>query len=180
MGLLHLSYHRYILVKETRQIQTSSLTFCAFDIELFKLYRCLTGNLSTLCRDIYPVYLYISLSHRKSLYFMPWLLSFLSLDKCVLVPLLEDHIVCDCAGILQEKEILSNCNLQSQPEKKKMHCPNIWMLMFSRLVLVDRAHQKQNWDLSKNLHDRIFWPKILHTKSDYFYSKRNSVNALIW
>ena len=78
MGLLHLSYHRYILVKETRQIQTSSLTFCAFDIELFKLYRCLTGisllyavrfvlfifiyrcltgNLSTLCRDIYPFYL---------------------------------------------------------------------------------------------------------------------------
>ena len=56
MGLLHLSYHRYI--KETKQIQTSCLTFCAFDIELFKLYRCLTGNLSTLCRDICPLYLY--------------------------------------------------------------------------------------------------------------------------
>ena len=41
-------------------------------------YRCLTGNLSTLF--------------------------FLSLDKCVLVPLLEDHIICDCAGILQEKK----------------------------------------------------------------------------
>ena len=78
MGLLHLSYHRYILVNETKQIQTSSLTFCAFDIELFN---------------------YISLSHRKSLYFI----FFLSLDKCVLVPLLEDHIICDCAGILQEK-----------------------------------------------------------------------------
>ena len=99
MGLLHLSYHRYILVKETKQIQTSSLTFCAFGIELFKLYRCLTGNLSTLF--------------------------FLSLDKCVLVPLLEDHIICDCAGILQEKEVLSNYNSQSQPEKKKMRCPNI-------------------------------------------------------
>ena len=23
----------------------------------------------------------------------------------------------------------------------------------------------QAWDLSKNLHDRIFWPKILHTKN---------------
>ena len=78
MGLLHLSYHRYILVKETKKMQTSSFTFCAFDIELFNyIYRCLTGNLSTLF--------------------------FLSLDKCVLVPLLEDHIICDCAGILQEK-----------------------------------------------------------------------------
>ena len=47
---------------------------------------------------------------------------FLSLDKCVLVPLLEDHIICDCAGILQGKEVLSNYNLQSQPEKKKMRC----------------------------------------------------------
>ena len=81
MGFLHHSYHRYILVKETRQIQTSSLTFCAFDIELFKLYRCLTENLSTL--------------------------SCLSSDKCVLVSLLEDHIICDCAGILREKEVLS-------------------------------------------------------------------------
>ena len=35
---------------------------CAFDIELFKLYRCLTGNLSTLCRDFYPFYLQISVS----------------------------------------------------------------------------------------------------------------------
>ena len=93
-------YHRYILVKETKKIQTSSRTFCAFDIELFNyIYRCLTGNLSTLF--------------------------FLSLDKCVLVPLLEDHIICDCAGILQEKRVLSNYNLQSQPEKKKMRCPNI-------------------------------------------------------
>ena len=57
MGFLHHSYHRYILVKETKQIQTSSLTFCAFDIELFKLYRCLTGNISILCRDIDPFYL---------------------------------------------------------------------------------------------------------------------------
>ena len=98
MELLHLSYHRYILVKETKKIQTSSLTFCAFDIELFNyIYRCLTGNLSTLF--------------------------FLSLDKCVLVPLLEDHIICDCAGILQEKKYFQITIYNLNQRRKKCVAP---------------------------------------------------------
>ena len=42
-------------------------------------------------------------------------------------------------------------------------------------IVEDYTATTQTWDLSENLHDRIFGPKILHTKSATIFTKKETV-----
>ena len=51
---------------------------------------------------------------------------------------------------------------------KESSCSNIHASELKENIYIKHC-QRQTWDLSKNLHNRIFAPKILHTKSVTFF-----------
>ena len=72
------------------------------------------------------------------------------------------------------------CPLSQNITARRHYVSLVCMYTIHKYVLIQSG--TQTWDLSKNVHDRIPGPKILHSKSAQIatiLTKKNSVNALI-